>query len=525
MSELQTAASAASNTNAQKLGRHWIEGALFGHRNAIICLFLIVTCWLSFHALQIKPDARFEKMIPTDHPYIVNFFDHQNDLKGLGNAVRIVVENPSGDIFNKEFLAVLKQVHDEVFYIPGVDRAALSSIWSPGVRWTEVTEEGFAGGPVVPDTYDGSLASIDRLKANLLKSGQIGSLVANNFQSAVVYAPLLEMDPNTNKPLDYQEFSERLETLIRDKYQSDQAVVHITGFAKVVGDLIDGMSQVALFFALAVVFSFLMLLLYTRCFRSAVIALTCSMVAVVWQLGILHLMGLGLDPYSMLIPFLVFAIGVSHSVQIFNGIVHEVATGVDTLAASRRAFRTLYLPGLTALISDGIGFATLMVIDIGVIQELAVTASVGVAVIILTHLVLLPILIACVGIGSHAVNKRVQEERDNHHPFWRFMASVTLRPRALVILLFSAILFAIGFTQSSTLKVGDLDPGAPELWPDSRYNIDNQFITENYSTSTDILVVMVSTEVDNALPMKRSIRSIVYSGCLRALKEYNPRIL
>ena len=491
----------SNNSNTQgglaaKLGEAVIERTLFGQRAIIVALFLLTTLWLGYQALQIQPAASFEKMIPTNHPYIVNYLKHEDDLKGLGNAIRVVVENPNGDIFDADFLATLKAVHEEVFFIPGVDRAVISSIWSAGVRWTEITEEGFAGGPVVPDNYDGSAPTIEQLRINLLKSGQVGTLVANNFKSAVIYAPLLEFNPETGEPLNYQRFSEQLESKVREQYQSDNVVIHITGFAKVVGDLIDGVIQVALFFGIAVLFSLLMLVLYTRCKRSAFIALCCSITAVIWQLGILHSMGLGVDPYSMLVPFLVFAIAVSHSVQIFNGIVHEVAKGADKLSASRSAFRALYVPGLTALISDGIGFATLMVIDIGVIQELALTASIGVAVIILTNLVLLPILISYVGVSRRAVQKLIDEEEGHSHPFWHFLADFSKRSRALVILVIAIMLAGAGFQLSSDLKIGDLDPGAPELRPDSRYNLDTRFITENYSTSTDILVVMIKTPVD-----------------------------
>lgn len=50
-----------------------------------------------------------------------------------------------------------------------------------------------------------------------------------------------------------------------------------------------------------------------------------------------------------------------------------------------------------------------------------------------------------------------------------------------------------GLWYGKHLKIGDLDQGAPELRPDSRYNLDNDFIIRNYSTSSDVLVVMVKT--------------------------------
>ncbi|WP_286240178.1 efflux RND transporter permease subunit [Neptuniibacter halophilus] len=473
-----------------------LERFFFHNRPLVILLMLAATLFFAYQASSIKPEASFEKMIPAEHPYIANYLQHKGDLSGLGNAIRISVEHTRGDIFDKAFQETLQQIHDEVFYIPGVDRANLLSIWASGIRWSEVTEEGLTGGPVIADTYDGSAAELERLKTNILKSGRIGSLVANDFRSAVIYAPLMDINPETGLPIDYQELSGQLEQLIREKYESDSVKIHITGFAKVVGDLIDGASQVAIFFAMALGITLVLLYIYSRCLRSSIVPLMCSVIAVIWQLGLLKTLGYGLDPYSMLVPFLVFAIGVSHGVQIINAIAHESAQGASKLMAARLAFRALYVPGIIALISDGVGFATLMVIDIEVIQDLAVAASVGVAVIILTNLVLLPVLMSYAGVSRASVRKQLHIEEHGKHPIWNLLSSFTRRPQASLMLLIAVGLAGLGLYQSKDLKVGDLDAGAPELRPDSRYNLDNAFINQNYSTSTDIFVIMVQTAQD-----------------------------
>jgi predicted RND superfamily exporter protein len=94
------------------------------------------------------------------------------------------------------------------------------------------------------------------------------------------------------------------------------------------------------------------------------------------------------------VPFLVFAIGVSHGAQKMNGIMQDIGRGTHKLVAARYTFRRLFLAGLTALLADAVGFAVLMVIDIPVIRELAMTASIGVAVLIFTNLLLLPVLLS-----------------------------------------------------------------------------------------------------------------------------------
>jgi len=469
-----------------------VERLLFRIRPALIALFILATLFLGWRASELRPDASFEKMIPTFHPFIANYLEHKDDLAGLGNAIRISVEHTEGDIYDADFMEVLRKINDEVFFIPGVDRSGLKSLWTANVRWSEVTEEGLAGGTVIPDGYDGSQASLQQLRINVAKSGQIGSLVANNHQSALIYVPLFDSDPQTGKTLDYQAFSSQLEQLIRDKYQTDNLKVHITGFAKVVGDLIEGAQQVILFFIVAIGITLVLIYLYSRCIRSSLVPLACSLVAVIWQLGLLQVLGYGLDPYSMLVPFLVFAIAVSHGVQIINAIAINAAGGASPVQASRLAFRALYIPGLIALLSDGIGFITLMVIKIEVIQDLAVAASVGVAVIILTNLMLLPVLMSYLGVSKSAINHLKRSEAKGS-TLWPLLTRFTQPRLALITILISAMAFGYGIYASRDLQVGDLDAGAPELRADSRYNLDNAFMVANYSASTDIFVTLVKT--------------------------------
>ena len=469
-----------------------VERLLFENRIPVIIVFVLLTAFFAFQALKLEPDASFEKMIPTSHPYIQNYLENKADLASLSNSVRIIVASRNGDIFDKGFQEALRLINDEVFYIPGVDRSGLQSIWTPNVRWNEVTEEGFRGGAVIPNAYDGSERSLDQLRANILRSGQVGRLVANNFRSAAIIAPLTDINPETGEKLDYRDFSQSIEKLVRDKYQNDEISIHVTGFAKVVGDLIDGATLVALFFGVALVTTLLLLAVYSRCLYATLVPITCSTVAVIWQLGLLHTLGFGLDPYSMLVPFLVFAIGISHGVQIINNIAVRFFFGAGAYWSARRAFRALYIPGFVALISDGIGFLTLMVIEIPVIQELAMTASIGVAVLIFTNLILMPVLMSYSGLSKSCVSF-LQRKRDKPSTLWPQIANFAKPPLASVVIFIAIGLFGLGFYGSKDLRIGDLDPGAPELRADSRYNRDNAFLTENFATSTDVFVAMIQT--------------------------------
>jgi uncharacterized protein len=482
-----------------------LERLVFNNRRIVLALCALVTVLLgALAATKLTLNASFEKMIPRSHPYIRAYLEHRDDLRGLGNSLRIVVESARGDVFEPAYVDALKKIHDEVFLTPGVDRAWVKSLWAPSVRWTEVTEEGFRGGPVMPDNYDGSAAATEQLRANIARSGLVGSLVGTDFKSSMLVVPLLDKDPTTGQRIDYRALSHAIEQ-IRARHEAGGAIrVHTIGFAKLVGDLIDGLMQVALYFGLAAAIAAAIIWLYTRCVRSTALVIACSLVAVAWQLGIVSALGFELDPYSILVPFLVFAIGVSHGAQKMNGIMQDIGRGTHRLVAARYTFRRLFLAGLTALLADAVGFAVLMVIDIPVIKELAMAASIGVAVLIFTNLLLLPVLLSFSGVSVAAAERSLKEEREETRGrglgrLWGWLDAFTTRGYALGAVIVAAVLAVVGFAVSTQLKIGDLDPGAPELRADSRYNRDNAYITQNYALSSDQFAVIVKTEKEGCL--------------------------
>jgi predicted RND superfamily exporter protein len=481
---------------------HWgdeipgLEAFIFKHRGLLVAIFALVTLLLGWQATRLEPDASFEKMIPMEHPYIQAMMRHLDDLGATGTRIQVAVQAREGDIFDAEFLETVRRVTDEVFYLPGVDRNRMRSLWTPNVRWTQVTEEGFEGDKVIDANYDGSPAAMEQLRQNLLRSGEVGRLVANDYRSTIVEAPLFDRDPLTGKPLDYADLSERLERNVREKYRGDDVTIRIIGFAKMVGDLLEGIRSIVLFAAITVAVTAILLLVYCRSLAATLACLCCSIVAVIWQLGLLELLGFGLNAFSILVPFLVFAIAISHGVQVINAVAVNSEQRVSRLSAARLAFRGLYVPGITALLSDAVGFLTMLLIPIGVIRELGITASLGVAVIIFTNLFLLPILLSRLGISAHSVN-RLRAGPEQRKPHWEWIASIASRPRATAALSLGCLLAVAGLFFGAEVRIGDLDAGAPELHPDSRYNRDSAYITRNYGVSSDVLIVMVETEPES----------------------------
>ncbi len=385
-----------------------------------------------------------------------------------------------------------------MFFIKGVDRARVQSLWTPNTRYTEVVEGGIQAGDVIPPDFQPDAEGLARVRENILKAGIVGRLVANDFSGAMVSAQLLDADAETGEPVDYIAISRALEEKVRQRIHDggleiavDVSVsVHMIGFAKVVGDVAEGAMSVVTFALVTVVLMLLLVWVYIQSFRIALIPLVCSLTAIIWMLGLLVLLGYGVDPLGILVPFIIFAIGTSHGVQQISAWSNNALSGLESLEAARRAFRMLFLPALVALASDLVGFITILFIPVQVIREMAVTASLGVAVVILTNLVLLPVLVSYVRVTDR-YRQRVERRQRRLSVVWDGLARITERGPAAVIIVIALVIGVLGFIKGRETPIGDTQAGVPELRPDSRYNLDSQLITSKFSIGTDILNVIV----------------------------------
>ena len=494
---------------------HKIATFLINTRYAIVALFLVITIGMMYAMSHLRIETGFKKQLPLKHEYMQTFLQYEKEFGGA-NRVLVALVARDGDMFTPEFFAAFETITDQVFFIPGVDRASVRSIFTPNVRFVEIVEDGFAGGNVIPSDYSPSPEMFERVRSNIVKSGEVGRLVSGDFSGAMVWANLLEENPQSGEKLDYRNVAEQLEA-IRTEFEGDDFTVHIIGFAKIVGDISDGAQSVVWFFLIALVLTAVLLYLYSRSVWLTLLPLTCSLVAVIWQMGILSLLGYSLDPMNILTPFLIFAIGVSHGVQKISAWIVEkefggrtpddwVKSGVHSvdeiprrspMHGSRETVKKLLAPGVIALVSDTIGFLTILFITIRIIQELAITASIGVAVIILTNLLLLPVLLSWVQLKNPAkYRERLLRKAAEDSPLWDFLASFTEPRRAVWTIAVSFVLFAVGFWLAQDMKIGDSEVGVPELRPEARYNLDALLISQRFSLGVDVLTVVAETIPD-----------------------------
>ena len=470
-----------------------LERLIFGHRTAILVLFALGTVLLGTTAFRgLRIDTSFNKTLPVRHEYMRTYLDPRvAEFRGA-NRVLVALIARDGNMFTPQFFAAMRKATDEVIVMYGIDRTQVQSIFTPNVRYLEVVEQGIEAGNVVPADFSPTPESLARVRDNIIKAGIVGRLVANDFSGALVSAIVLDTDAQ-GKPVDPIRVAHELERRVRTPLEGHGIDVHIIGFAKVMGDIADGAAAVVLFAVITLVLTLLAVWIYCQSWRVAFIPVLCSVVAVIWQLGTLVLLRYGIDPIGLLVPFLIFAIGVSHGVQKISAVSDGAFAGLSSMEAARRTFRQLLAPAIVALLADLVGFVTILLIPVEVIREMAITASIGVAIVILTDLILLPVLVSYVHFDA-GFHDRVARRQRWLARVWHRLAGITRRGPALAVIVLAAILGVLGWWKGRETPIGDTQAGVPELRAGSRYNRDNDVITSKFSIGVDVLTAIVDSQ-------------------------------
>ncbi len=479
------------------------ERILFRDRAAVLVLLIALTGLSGWLASSLKLDADLEKQLPADQPYIHTVLDYKDKIAGL-NSVQIVVEARTGTIWTPAFLKTLYDVTQDVNYLPGVSRESVTSFWTPNTFVYQATESAVEGRTLIPSSIlPGALTAKDvaQIRADAYKGGFRGRLFALDSKSAMIQASIQPLMGKTGEKTDFLKVAAELESKIRKKFENTNFTIRVIGFTKFIGDIATEANDVLSFFALALVLNALALWYYSRSMALTLITLVCSAASVVWLLAIIHVFHLSLNPLGLIVPFLVYAIGVSHGVQQINLFLVAITRGHTSVEAAQRAFHRLLVPGFFSLMTVLTAFAAMLVVQIPFVQDLAFIALIGIALKFVSNLIMLPLAASYVHFDKSQVErqKHLFEERQ------KFMAAFSRDAHpvpAVIVLVLNFALAGAAVWYAHDVRIGHLKPGAQELWSDARYNVDSAAIAGSYDLDLDSFVIVTVAPPDACVDYK-----------------------
>ncbi|MCP5059932.1 MAG: MMPL family transporter [bacterium] len=236
--------------------------------------------------------------------------------------------------------------------------------------------------------------------------------------------------------------------------------------------------EIVRYVLLTIVLTFALLLAYFRRIHGVLIPFIAALTTSIWGLGFSGWMGITFDPLVLVIPMIITARAVSHSVQMAERFFEEFEVLMPRfrndpeqakLAAATAAMAKLFVPATLGIVTDGLGLLVILMTSIPQMRDLAVFGAFWVFSILFTVELLHPILICFMApprIAEHYVPSFMTRLLRGIGGFVTGPTTKFLVAGLAIGLLASSSW--IVFTQS---KIGEARPGTPLLAEDHPFNV------------------------------------------------------
>jgi uncharacterized protein len=414
-------------------------------RFALVALAL-VTVALGFTLRNVRLDHDFERFFPTDDPELDRYLGFRERFGGDDDFLLIgAAHSPS--VFDSAFLSRFDGLADALSEADHVRKVtAITNLEEP-----RLTPVGLFTVPWL------------RWEADSLLRADSARVWNDPLLREAHFAPdggamlmVLRAEPGLSK--------ERSDSL----FLAVQSAVEASGLENVrMGGRIHGQywyiqkmqHELILFFSVSVALLAIFLAAGFRTWWGVVVPITVVGLSVLWQVGIMTLMGKPLSVLTMLLPTILFVVGMSDVVHILQRYIEALRNGHGKARALAITYYEVGLATFLTSLTTAIGFATLLTSGIQPIREFGMFTGIGVFVAFSLAFTLLPALLLLL---PTPVQAGVRIEASTWHwPLHRLLRFV-LKRRAWIVA--GATILAVACLPAvQLLKV---DNHLLEDWPD-----------------------------------------------------------
>ncbi|MGH7774101.1 MAG: efflux RND transporter permease subunit [Candidatus Binatia bacterium] len=477
------------------------------NRFPVLITIFLATVFFGYHAFRIEITTAFSDLLPKVHPFI-SVHNEFSKVFGGANLVFLSVEVKEGDIFNSRTLEKIKRLTEVLELMPGASNYQIFSIARQKVKDIRATAWGIEVQPVMWPKVPNTPEEIEQLRHVIYANPTIvGRLVSEDGTAALITASFRE------ERLDYGALFRRIRQAI-SQVEDENTLVFAAGEPILYGWIYHHLREIGLIIAFTCLTIFGLLVLYYRNLNGIMIPTLSAIVTFIWGAGFTALLGYNFEPLILVVPFLIAARTISHSIQFRERFFEELERYGDKERAAVEAAAGLIMPGGISIVTDAIGLTVLLVAPMPILTKLAVAGSFWVISNLASVLILDPIL--CCYFPTPSQLPKGGEGHWLDSPL-RGLGKFCISPvgKWAVLAAFGGIsLWSLYWYQF--LTVGDSRPGSPLLWPDSNYNASVRHINEKFQ-GTDHLYVIVKGKTENAMKSPQVL------GTLEAFQRHMQR--
>lgn len=336
---------------------------------ALVALAGVVTISLLsvFLITGLRFEYDFEAFFPQHDPSTDFYLEFRNEFETDNDFFIIVLENNEG-VFDSDFLGQVDSLAKTLAHVPEI-----TQINSP-TSISEFTRDPFIGTVFERPLLRWQEPEYFRQDSTIIfsRKGLVGIFFSEDGKSVAIN--LKHTQRLSKEKCDV--LSENIKSAV-NSFQWDKA--HIIGRAlgqKVLVDLM--IKELAIFISLSLLITVIFLFIAFRSGWGIVIPTLVVLIAILWTLGFMRIIGKNMDLMLTILPTIIFVVGMSDSVHVLTKYMQELRNGRDKVDAIRYAFKSIRLATFLTALTTSIGFLTLVLSDIKPISDFGIYTSVGV---------------------------------------------------------------------------------------------------------------------------------------------------
>ncbi len=468
---------------------------IFRFRYVFVAIPIVLSLVSLVFIGRLNITTRSKDFYPTRHPF-VKVQRKLNRIFGGLNTVNVAISVRGGTILNTDVLSKIKGIYEDLTMLDDVNPRRVLCIFSRQIKKVRVYPGGFEIRRFLRDPPE-TRKDLEKLKVLIQRNPLVyGPLVSKDFKSAIIK---VEFREDASSADIYREVNAVLE-----KYKGENIAFYVSGSPILEGYIQEHLGFIFYIFAVALLVILVLLFLAFGKKRGFSLPLSSGVMSVLMTLGVMGIFRFPLNPFTVLVPFLIFVVAVSHSIQFMERYFEVAFPGTPGDTIVEKVLSSLMSPVRASLFTDFLGFFSLYFIPIPSIRYMAITGGVGILTIFLTVVLFLPAIFSVIPPPFPLNHEREMGFVSKAVAFFQ-----ALYRRKVAIGTVVVLLSFVSFLGLSKIVVGEVEPGTSILYRNAPYNVSERFIDRHFSGSVPYYV-LVEGEGEDSL-VKASAVSLMDS--------------
>jgi predicted RND superfamily exporter protein len=466
-----------------------ISDFIIEKRLLVLTILSLISLFFAYKLKDLKVYTKYADLLPQKHEYIKVHNSIRSQFGGA-NTVNMVLQVREGDIFNPTTLKKTKDITDELYFIPGVDRFKIMSIAVNKMVDMVLVSGGYEFNPMMWPDIPRTQEEMESLKERLFASVFYGSFVWFDNKKTLITVDFFEDE------IDYQVVFKEL-IRIQEKYEDDNHILAINGEPLHLGYVDSYVWPVFRIMIISFIIMFILFYYWYRSLRAAVIPFLAAGLSGLWGLGFMVMMGYNLDPLILVFPFLIASRAACHTVQVIKRYTEECFIAKEGKSACKKVIESMFIPGFTAITTDAMGIILIALTPIPILQKITISCTFWCIAQVIIAIILVPIILSFLPISTGLLKKF--ERKGILDRILVKVGSLIGGRGSLVVFAMVPLLIVLGYLGARNVQVGDAVPGSSLFWPWHRYNRDGFRIAFSMPILSPLYIIMEGEEGSDLL--------------------------